>query len=490
MSVPQSPGAAGEPRPVSLRRRLLVAIALVTVVTVFAMVLAGFGLLRQAQRQSLQAGLARQADSIAQANLETRVSIIDGLSGLDDPAVLVATIGPDGDVVGSAARLLPPKLVARVLAGRRVSTTIDRGSATYVIQARPVAGGGGIAIAEDEGRASVITAQFGFRMLLVLVLGLVLAVVAAVIASRTITRPLTRLRDEATRLAGGDRRAPAASSRIAEVVEVERAFVALAAALGHSEARQREFLLSISHELRTPLTAIGGYAEALADGLVEPDGVAEVGRTLATETARLTAFTSDLLALARLEADEFRIVPGEVELLGVLRAVATAWGGAARAAGVELRVEASGSVLLVSDQNRVRQLIDGLIENALRVAPADSAIILSAGVVGDRAWIEVRDAGPGITAEDAAVAFERGRLRERYREVRAVGTGLGLSIAARLVERLGGSISARPGLPVGAVFRIELPLSSRSKTAEPATARNEEEEGRFPNRPSSIEERR
>ena len=75
--------------------------------------------------------------------------------------------------------------------------------------------------------------------------------------------------------------------------------------------------------------------------------------------------------------------------------------------------------------------------------------------------LEVADGGPGLTPEDAAVAFERGRLRERYADERPVGTGLGLSIAARLVERLGGSIAARPGEPSGAVFRIELPLPAR-----------------------------
>jgi two-component system sensor histidine kinase BaeS len=74
--------------------------------------------------------------------------------------------------------------------------------------------------------------------------------------------------------------------------------------------------------------------------------------------------------------------------------------------------------------------------------------------------IEVRDAGPGLTAADAAQAFERGVLRERYRDSRPVGTGLGLSIAARLVGRLGGSIRAGTAVTGGAVFTVTLPRSS------------------------------
>jgi Signal transduction histidine kinase len=71
--------------------------------------------------------------------------------------------------------------------------------------------------------------------------------------------------------------------------------------------------------------------------------------------------------------------------------------------------------------------------------------------------VEVADGGPGLTAEDAAQAFERGVLRERYRDVRPVGSGLGLSIAARLVERMGGTISAHSAPGGGAVFRITIP---------------------------------
>ena len=71
--------------------------------------------------------------------------------------------------------------------------------------------------------------------------------------------------------------------------------------------------------------------------------------------------------------------------------------------------------------------------------------------------VEVADAGPGLTAEDVAQAFDRGVLRERYRDARPVGTGLGLSIAARLVQRLGGTITAHSGANGGAVFRIAIP---------------------------------
>ena len=107
---------------------------------------------------------------------------------------------------------------------------------------------------------------------------------------------------------------------------------------------------------------------------------------------------------------------------------------------------------------RLRQVVDALIENALRVTPEGAPIVValegSNGIL-----LAVRDGGPGLTAEDAAVAFERGALHERYREVRAVGTGLGLSIARRLVARLGGTITVGAAPEGGAAFVVSLPSS-------------------------------
>jgi two-component system OmpR family sensor kinase len=261
----------------------------------------------------------------------------------------------------------------------------------------------------------------------------------------------------ARRMAAGQRNVPLEPSRITEVTDVESALGALDQALLHSEGRQREFLLSISHELRTPLTAIRGYAEALADGVVAPGDVAQVGRTLEAEAERLTAFTNDLLALARLEADDFSLQPSSVDVAAVLATAAEAWRAAATSGGVRVEVAASAGLVVTTDAARLRQVVDGVIENALRVSPPGSRVTLSGRRQGGSVVVEVADGGPGLTAQDAAQAFERGVLRERYRDARPVGTGLGLSIAARLVERLGGTISAHSASEGGAVFRIAIP---------------------------------
>jgi two-component system sensor histidine kinase BaeS len=115
-------------------------------------------------------------------------------------------------------------------------------------------------------------------------------------------------------------------------------------------------------------------------------------------------------------------------------------------------------VITVTDPTRVRQILDGLAENALRVTPAGAPIVVGLDAQHGWAVLEVRDGGPGLTAEDCAVAFERSVLYERYRGVRRVGTGVGLALVHGLATRLGGATAAGRAPEGGACFTVRLPL--------------------------------
>jgi len=442
-------------RGVSLRTRILAATVIVALIAVLVTALAALQLVRSIDTGSARADLSAQVDRLAAAKPAARDAIISGLAQLDDPGTLVAAVSPAGVVTGSAP--VPRRVIVQLRAGRDVSTTVRTGGTSYLLEARPTAQGGGVVALQDVGTVRTLTPTVLGRILIALAIGFVVAAVAAFFVARALAKPLVNLAGAARRMAAGQRNVPLTPSGIPEVGDVEAALGSLDSALVHSEGRQREFLLSISHELRTPLTAIRGYAEALADGVVPADQLTQVGKTLEAEAERLTSFTTDLLALARLEADDFSLAPTSVDVQGVLTEVATAWHGTATSGGVVVEVAASGPVVATTDAARLRQVLDGLIENALRVSPAGSRVWLSAAREDSSVVVSVADGGPGLTAEDAAHAFERGVLRERYRDARPVGTGLGLSIAARLVERMGGSISAHSAPTGGAVFRITIP---------------------------------
>ncbi|MEO6117254.1 MAG: HAMP domain-containing sensor histidine kinase [Pseudolysinimonas sp.] len=459
MTLPTASRAPAK-RGVSLRTRILAATVIVALIAVLATALAALQLVRSIDTSSARADLSAQVDRLAAAKPATREAIIASLSQLDDPGTLVASISATGVVTGSAP--VPRRIVVQLRERRDVSTTVRVGGSSYLLEGRSTAGGGGVVALQDVGTVRAVTPTVIGRILIALAIGFVVALIAAFFLARALAKPLINLAGAARRMAAGQRNVPLAPSGIPEVTDVESALGALDSALVHSEGRQREFLLSISHELRTPLTAIRGYAEALGDGLVPADQLVQVGKTLEAESARLTAFTTDLLALARLEADDFSLQLAPVDVADVLAAAARAWRAAASSGGVVVEVVASipalaAPMMVNTDAARLRQVIDGLIENALRVSPEGSRVELSARADGATIVVDVADGGPGLSAEDAAHAFERGVLRERYRDTRPVGSGLGLSIAARLVERLGGTVSAHSAAGGGAIFRIAIP---------------------------------
>ncbi|MGW5640358.1 sensor histidine kinase [Streptomyces sp. NPDC003832] len=385
--------------------------------------------------------------------------------------IRLALVDPSGRVDGPAAAVVDGTRRAALLAGESVSATARLDGRTVLVEGVPTAAGGGLVLAQPMSAVDEASDRTRGALVVPLVLGLAGAALAGALLGRRLARPLVSAARTAHRLSEGERGLTVPAEGPAELVELAGALNSLDAALARSENRQREFLLSVSHEIRTPLTTVRGYAEALADEVVTGEEVPEAGRILRTEIERLERFVGDLLALARLEADDFRLDIDEVDLDALVAEAATAWSARCAGHGVDFRVERPARPLTVAtDGFRVRQLVDGLAENALRVTPAGKPLVLALYADGSGARIEIRDAGPGLSAQDVAVAFERGALADRYRGVRAVGSGLGLAIADRLTTRLGGTVTAAGDAPEGgARFTVRLPR--RPAAALPYTPR-------------------
>jgi two-component system sensor histidine kinase BaeS len=357
---------------------------------------------------------------------------------------------------------LPRSVVDRVASGGRVSgERVDIDGQPHWVEGRPIVAGSGVVVAKPVTRVTVD--ELLGQLLLPLLAGLVAGLIAGLLLARRLARPIRTAAAAATRLSAGERSVRVPVEPPAEAAELAQALNDLAAALAQSEGRQREFLMSISHELRTPLTTIKGYAEALADGVIGPDGGPRVGQTLLAEAERLDRLVADLLALARLEADDFPLESLPIDLANLVGACAEAWAGRCAEVGVVLRTEIAPGSWAMGDPGRLRQVLDGLIENALRVLPAGAPLVLAVhGPV-----VEVRDGGPGFTDADLVVAFQRGALNQRYRGIRQVGSGLGLALASRLVHRIGGTIEAGHAPEGGARFTVRLPAPPPALPAAP-----------------------
>lgn len=433
-----------------------VALVSVLVTALVAVPIAGRAADRQAQAAlSAQAGLAVEAlrTRIGRGRTADEERIIRQLRQQRIDAYLIR--GGKADRPG-----LPAPVVQRVAGGHNVSARRPVAGRLARVEGRWLPGGDGVVLARPL--TTGLWRQVGRNLWLPLLAGLTAGVLAGLFLARRLARPIRTAAAVAARLSAGERDVRLPVEPPAEVAELAYALNGLASALATSEGRQREFLLSVSHELRTPLTAIRGYAEALADGVVGPDGAQRAGQTMLAEAEHLDRLVSDLLALARLEAADFPLEPVPVDLAELVAGAAEPWTARCAALGVLLRPELpAGPVPVRTDPGRIRQVLDGLLENALRVVPPGAPIVLAVraetGPAGPGGALEVRDGGPGFTDEDLAVAFERGALHQRYRGVRKVGSGLGLALAAGLVRRLGGSIAAAHAPEGGARFTVWLP---------------------------------
>jgi len=438
-------------------------------VAVLTALLAGalaLGLIRNSGAAAAHSNLRRVAD-VAQSAADSGglrgKRVATALSGLK---VRTGVITPKGRLLTRKPLVraaLTPADMAQVLAGHDVSASRTANGTAVFVEARPLAQGGGIVLVQPRADAVAPEKRALRRIAIALVIAGSLAAILGLLVAWRLAQPLRRTAQAAHALALGHRDVTLPAKGPAEVIEVSDAINGLAGALRHSEARQRQFLLSVSHDLRTPLTSITGYAESLAEGVVPPEEAARAGSVMLGEAKRLERLVGDLLDLARLGSQDFRVEFAAVDLTALAGAAAHVWHSRCAAAGVVFRLEAPpGPVWASTDANRVRQVLDGLFENALRVTPAGAPIVLAVRFEPGAAVAEVRDGGPGLSDADLAVAFEQGALYERYRGVRQVGTGLGLAIVAGLVQRLAGTVEAGHAQEGGARFTVRLPLVAGS----------------------------
>jgi two-component system, OmpR family, sensor kinase len=451
------------------RRSLALRVSLLAVaVAVITAVIGGLialQLVRQASENGARQTLSRLADQVDAEVADAPVRTLLALRALKIDS---AVIGARGRVTGTnqtARAALTPAQIQAVLAGRSVSAVQDVDGHSVLVEARPTPSGGFVLV-QPRTDALAAADQAIDRLFLALLIACAVAVVLGLLVSRRLVRPLKRTAGAAHALAAGQRDVVVDASGPTEVAEVADALNTLGDSLARSEGRQRQFLMSVSHDVRTPLTAIRGYAESLADGIVDPYDVPRVGAVVLGEARRLDRFLADLLDLARLDADDVRIDITDLEMVALIDATAAAWSARCAAENVPVVVERPPRPLWVySDPARLRQVLDGLLENALRVVPAGRPIVLAtrpeitaAGTAV--AVAEIRDGGPGLTDDDLDVAFDRAALFERYRGVRQVGTGLGLAIVHHLVSRLGGTIEAGHAPEGGARFTVRLPAAA------------------------------
>ena len=286
------------------------------------------------------------------------------------------------------------------------------------------------------------------------------ASIAGILLARGIARPLEKLDQAAAAVSGGDlsQQVPA-DENIRELESLGQTFNEMTDSLRQSNQAKNAFIADVTHELRTPLTVIKGTVETLEDGAVDDfAGRGKLLRAMNHETNRLIKLVNDLLVLTRSDADALSLEIQSFDLDELVQNRREVMEPLANQCEVQLRQEKSSRFrsLVMGDPNRTAQVLDNLLNNALRYAPRDSNIMISLENLGEKTQCSISDRGPGISPEHLPLIFERFYRVDKSRDRESGGSGLGLAIAQALIEAQGGSIQAQSKMGEGTTITFTL----------------------------------
>jgi len=353
------------------------------------------------------------------------------------------------------------------------STSIDvrklRGTATinvtidhkkYLAVVRPLRLGqnnlfGALVVAKPTSQLRSRTILLIERLTLAFVGAVIVAGLFGLYLSRRIAEPLRKLSRAADEVAAGHYGVEVPEPRGRdEISHLSVRFSDMAAKLAESEQLSRNFLMSVSHELRTPLTAIRGHVSALQEGVIDDPDMREASlEVIGEEAMRLERLVGDVLDLAKLDAHRFTVLQEEVDMQQLSERAYAAFGEEARRRGIDYRLDVRASPVILTDGDRVLQIIVNLLSNAFRWTPEGGRIELGLTSENGSVEVAVADTGPGITPE------ERERIFRPFWSRDGGGTGLGLAIARELALALGGQISLDTEPGRGSRFVLLLPTT-------------------------------
>ena len=296
-------------------------------------------------------------------------------------------------------------------------------------------------------RAAEVRRSVNRSLLFAVLFAFAFALVAALALSRYILRPIRALTAAAARIAEGrfDQRVPQQGRD--EIGSLAVTFNAMADRLAHTEQLRRNMVGDISHELRTPLTRMQCQVEAMQDGLAP--ATPEALRHIHEQIRVLERLVGDLQDLSLSDAGQLKLNPAPLRIDEMIRAVA-------KPQPIELDL-APNLPPVLADARRIRQILQNLIDNALRYGPEDATVTITARRQGTVIEIRVQDHGPGIPPEHLALIFERFHRVDDSRARSTGGTGLGLAIVKQLVVAHGGRVWAESALGEGTTLIFTLP---------------------------------
>jgi two-component system OmpR family sensor kinase len=407
----------------------------------------------KANPDRLQAVLERDAETT-----QLRLLVVD-LAGnvvADSSKVKTNTIANiDPNKLAEIASADRPGIIRDVRRRTWLYTAISTGSDSYLV------------VAIQLPKLPVLTLLRNEVISPILISGtaaLLISIILALSMAKWIATPLQRMVGAAHQLAAGK------DTRIAEegpdeVRDLARSLNYMNRQMRAGQQAQRDFVANVSHELKTPLTSIQGFAQAILDGAAQtPEALQNAAGVIYQEANRMHRLVLDLLALAKMEGGtaDFQAVP--VNISELLRAATARFVLQASKAQINLICEVGELPKVTGDGDRLAQVFNNLIENALKFTPAGGTVTVRANPQEGSILVEVADTGLGIAEADRERIFERFYQTDKSRRGGGErGVGLGLPIARQIVLAHGGKMWVEGQSGPGSCFLVKLPTQLAGK---------------------------
>lgn len=316
---------------------------------------------------------------------------------------------------------------------------------------------GQLIITYDTGEmaANELLNNFRNSIIIAIVISLTIGIIIALVLSTNITNPIKQISDATLKIKDGDYDINLKESKIIELENLQNNIRYLSRNLKNQKYVRKQYAQDISHELRTPITNLQLYIEAIKDGVIDVDE--QTLSSLLEETHRLEGLVVNLNKSFNDNSEYLKINKKEFDLSQHIKLILDTIKPRLTKLDISLIEEIKDGVMIYSDKDKISQIIQNLISNAIKAIKEDGLIRVSLYEDKNNIYIDIKDNGVGISDEKKEVIFERFYRIDDARNTKTNGHGLGLSITKNFVESLGGKIKLKSKLGKGSTFSVIFP---------------------------------
>ncbi len=306
-----------------------------------------------------------------------------------------------------------------------------------------------------EFAANELMTNIKSSILIAVLISITIGIIIALILSTNITNPIKQISDATLKIKDGDYNINLKDSKIIELENLQNNIKYLSINLKNQKFVRKQYAQDISHELRTPITNLQLYIEAIKDGVIDADE--QTLSSLLEEIHRLEGLVVNLNKSFNDNSEYLKINKKEFNLSEHINSLLDTVKPRLNKLDISLIEEIKDGIIINSDKDKISQIVQNLVSNAIKAIKDDGLIRVSLSEDKNNIYLVVKDNGVGISDEKKEAIFERFYRIDDARNTKLNGHGLGLSITKNFVESLGGKIKLKSRLGKGSTFSVILP---------------------------------